>query len=221
MIDRAGTKMNQRWNGQRRQHDCRHLRGTPIDAIDHSPGHRGDQQQRRAEQQGRPQYQRDRLGARRAQQRPQQQNETGQGSIDDSRPVHQHARRIEPILHQVEPALSGDEIAHLDQPHGVVGRQRIEHPGLDGGHRKRESNRRAQQQHHNDEICRALRRLPIRRGGMTGRATPQPAKALRKSLRRNFHRSCCDLMAPAIESLPDRRGIDDAGMRARNGFDAA
>jgi hypothetical protein len=28
--------------------------------------------------------------------------------------------RVQPILRQVEPALSGEQVAHLDQPHGIA-----------------------------------------------------------------------------------------------------
>ena len=130
------------------------------------------------------------------------------------------AGRIEPILHQIEPALPCDQVANLDQPHGVVGRQGIEHAGLDGGHGKRESNRRAQQQHHDDQVCRALGRLPIRRGGMTGRVTPQPAKASGNRCA-GISIGHAGLDGAGHRLLPDRRRIEDVGMRVRSGHGRA
>ena len=45
--------------------------------------------------------------------------------------MHERARLgAEPILHQVVPGLPGKEIAHLHEPHGIVGvRQRHRDPG--------------------------------------------------------------------------------------------
>ena len=42
--------------------------------------------------------------------------------IDDARPMHEDAgRRIEPVDAHVEPGLTGEQVSHLDETHGIVG----------------------------------------------------------------------------------------------------
>lgn len=44
-----------------------------------------------------------------------------QRQVDEARPVHQRAGRDpQPVLHEIEPALAIEEIAHLDETHGIV-----------------------------------------------------------------------------------------------------
>ena len=45
----------------------------------------------------------------------------GKAGIDQARPMGVVAgRRVEADLVQIEPAAAGEEVAHLDEPHGVV-----------------------------------------------------------------------------------------------------
>ncbi|WP_234883268.1 hypothetical protein [Ensifer adhaerens] len=56
-----------------------------------------------------------------ADKRPKNRHEPGDRQIDQARPVHQRsALKPQAGLGEVEPALSGEEVAHLDQAHGIV-----------------------------------------------------------------------------------------------------
>jgi hypothetical protein len=62
------------------------------------------------------------FGVGRAQQRAQRHDRGRDRQVDQARPVHQHAfGRHDAILVQIEPALPGQQIAHLDQAQHVVG----------------------------------------------------------------------------------------------------
>src|ERR1700750_1227459 len=52
--------------------------------------------------------------------------------------MHRRARRIEPVLGEVEPVLATEEVAYFGEAHGVVGRQGVEQPGFDRGKGQRE-----------------------------------------------------------------------------------
>ena len=62
------------------------------------------------------------LGQRVAQKYLEQEEQSGEAGIDQPRPMGFIAdRRLDPGLAQIEPALAGEEIAYLDEPHRVVG----------------------------------------------------------------------------------------------------
>ena len=155
--------MVQRRCGKRGRHHRRKLHAVPASVARHAPGDAGDQSQCGGKQQGRPQHQYDLFRRHRADQRTQQQDQRGKRRVDQARPMHRRAgRRIEPMLRQVEPGLSGQELANLDQPHGVVGRHRVEHAAAQARNRERRGAGQAQQEHHKPVVCGAgpgLRRL--------------------------------------------------------------
>jgi hypothetical protein len=63
-------------------------------------------------------------------------NEGGERQIDQPRPVHRHpVGRAQPVLGEIEPALAGEQVAHLHQPHGVVGR--LARPSAEACHQAR------------------------------------------------------------------------------------
>jgi len=46
--------------------------------------------------------------------------------VDETRPVHHHAvRRVEPVRGEIKPALDGQEVTHLHESHGIVGRETV------------------------------------------------------------------------------------------------
>jgi hypothetical protein len=55
-------------------------------------------------------------------QRPHRDDHGTDGHVDQPRPMHAAAGgRVQPILGDIKPALSGDPIAHLGEAHDVVG----------------------------------------------------------------------------------------------------
>jgi hypothetical protein len=92
--------------------------------------HDGQQPQHRPNRQHQP------LGQRRIDEQPEEFEETHQPGIDQARPVDVEARgRRDTRLMHVVPALSGHEVAHLDQAHRVVGiRKRVGGAGPELGH---------------------------------------------------------------------------------------
>ena len=78
--------------------------------------HRHQQQQQRHREGGGP------LGIGHRHELREQPHQPRQRRIDQPRPVHQRALgRAHAVLKQVEPALPGEQVAHLHQPHHVVG----------------------------------------------------------------------------------------------------
>ena len=64
----------------------------------------------------------DKLCIRRAEQRPQEEDEGSDRHVDDSRPVHRPAiRRVHPMLGHIEKRLAGQPVAHLHQSHRIIG----------------------------------------------------------------------------------------------------
>ena len=84
-----------------------------------------------AEEQRRPQRRGDSLREGAPENRCQAQDQPGEGQIDQARPMRRDAGGGQhPVLHGVEPALSGQEVAHPDEAHHVVGigqAQPVEH----------------------------------------------------------------------------------------------
>ena len=120
IVDRARAEVLQHRSherGEDQRQPCSGLAGKrtrkPRDAGEK------DQQQR-----GRPDRHCHRLGTGCRHHQVAGPNEGRERQIDQPRPVHPHALgRSEPVLGQVEPALAAEEIPHLDEPHGVIGRE--------------------------------------------------------------------------------------------------
>ena len=89
--------------------------------IHHARGGLGHSEQDRRESKERHRDNRHLLGRRASEQGRQRPDHQRQWNVDDPRPVHQRARRpVNAVLVEVEPALPGEQVAHLDQPENVV-----------------------------------------------------------------------------------------------------
>ena len=118
MIDSAGTEMLQHRRHQRGEDQCEPRRGV-AGKFTREPRHAGEEYQ---QQRHRPHRGGNALGQRRRHDPFACPDQRGERQVDQPRPVHRHAfGRCQPVLREVEPALPGEEVAHLDQPHGVVG----------------------------------------------------------------------------------------------------
>ena len=120
MVDGAGAEMLQH---RRHQHgeQQRQPRGRVAGQLAREPGDTGQeyQQERR-----RPEDGRHPLGERLRQHHRAGPDQHRERQVDQPRPVHCHpVRRVQPVLHGIEPALAGEQVADLDEAHGVVGRQ--------------------------------------------------------------------------------------------------
>ncbi len=148
MIDAAGPKMLERRPGAGRddERDARRM------APGNSPGERGRAAHGAEQQEERPRGAHEALGELGIGKPAKHEKEPGKAAVDKPGPMGVVAgRRIEPRLMQVEPAASGQEFAHLHEPHGVVG---VEHPlahlrpAIDeenaGGHRPGQSEQDAE-----------------------------------------------------------------------------
>jgi hypothetical protein len=117
MIERAGPEPHhgeQEHEGQRQRH--RRCRATAKPEA--GQAHAGKQ---RRQKQQRPDQRGDDFRHRRRQKQAEKGDQRRNRQVDDARPVHQRAAGgAEPILVQVEPALTRKPIAHLDQTHGII-----------------------------------------------------------------------------------------------------
>ncbi len=91
--------------------------GAPAEGGPYAPvedrGVEGEQQQR-------PQDRGDPLRPDRAGEAARQEDQAGDRRIDEARPVHRRRAGMA-VLDEIEPGLAGEEVAHLHEPHGVVG----------------------------------------------------------------------------------------------------
>jgi hypothetical protein len=113
------SQHRRRQYGKDQRKPCRRYTGQPV----REPRDAGEEDEQQA---GGPDNGRDALRDRRRHDCFARPDEQRKRQIDQPRPVHRHAlRRVQPVLRQIEPALSGEQVAHLDEPHGVVGRRLV------------------------------------------------------------------------------------------------
>ena len=76
--------------------------------------------ERRRDQHERPNHAQEPLRERMIGEGTEEQKNARQGRIEEARPM-QFVRQRHPLLRKIEPALPREPVAHLHEPHGVVG----------------------------------------------------------------------------------------------------